>query len=1222
MTEMNNTMTEMVDTEMINREMIGAGMVNTGIDNTEMTDSREQERIDREEADREEIVRDLDSNIFVEAGAGAGKTSILVRRILNQLRTGRAKAEELAAITFTNKAAQELKIRIGDAVRRSLHEAEPGSDAHRNLKEALYDLDRMQISTIHSFCYRLLMEQTFLASMRMDMEMIEDEDAAAEKSEFFQAWYKKLDYAVIRHVRDNFAGKRVAEVLRQAFCDVCELPDETEIFYDHKLLDKSLQDFLEEAAAQKERLAGIILDDLNREAGTHLDSLVLAAEEGYFLAEFKKAVLEKRSNIEFLKKVSNGIRIFKSGKPSGMKKAACDELTNACLERFFQGFDLDAYDRSFCAYQNALIMDFIMPARAEYRKHHENRHITNDTLLEKARNLVTGHPEARAFFQRKFKCIYVDEFQDTDHVQTDLIFSLCSDEKGGLKAGSLFVVGDPKQSIYRFRGADLPLYFSVKKKMAGMKGCRLFNLNYNYRSGEDVINYVNDNNAEVLQGYQPMISMSDEPADHRPDRQISGVYINWDPEVPLEDQEQRDDTFYVVSTIRGLVDSKVLVWDKEKKCHRPVCYKDFLVLCYSTNKMEDYLAAMLANEIPVQISGKVDMSNVRELHRFANIYRYLAYPQYAKAREGALQTVLEENVNDENFQTGMERLDRIREEVKGMDGISMALYLLRHLEYVLDWDVKNEKYYLLRIQAQIQQMIETVCVDTVNHPQALSDGFMEYLSGTVDRELSLSAESDAVRFMNIHKAKGLEGRIVIICKRSEDFSARESSFQVKKDGENGYLYYHTVAEKTSEFSANYYPAYVHDDEIREKAEEEELAEYRRLEYVEATRGMEALIFMMPLLPKKSKKERQYSFKGYSFEGCRQIDLEFPDFYEYPVEDPDMLPETEEQETGAQETAEQETRASETVEQETGTQETAEADTAQSEESPCEEYDFDRWSPDFSDDRFFEGYLTLTPSSLEMKVNVAGKEEEEGNGEEAIERTEEAEEIEGKESGTGDESAAEAFAEADNKKRPTGNIFGTIMHRGLELLVKEIRVKADPVIDKSSVNTAVLQALMESGDELEDAFGTAYNAKAKEYRDFLTKILEEFAGNEQLVNEIRQAPEVYTEFPFSFFTSGKEDSEMFAALRGKVSAGKAEKLLPSDPRQRVWINGKADLVIIRPDGTVRILDYKSDINNGLSGSDFADIINRRYGGQMELYRYVCAKLFNTPVEKITGEFYLI
>ena len=74
---------------------------------------------EQETADREEIIRDLDSNIFVEAGAGAGKTSILVRRILNQLRTGRAKAEELAAITFTNKAAQELKTRIGGGIRRT-----------------------------------------------------------------------------------------------------------------------------------------------------------------------------------------------------------------------------------------------------------------------------------------------------------------------------------------------------------------------------------------------------------------------------------------------------------------------------------------------------------------------------------------------------------------------------------------------------------------------------------------------------------------------------------------------------------------------------------------------------------------------------------------------------------------------------------------------------------------------------------------------------------------------------------------------------------------------------------------------------------------------------------------------------------------------------------------------------------------------------------------------
>ena len=1141
-----------------------------------------------EETDREEIVHDLDSNIFVEAGAGAGKTSILVRRILNQLRTGRAGAEELAAITFTNKAAQELKSRIGDAVRKALHKAESGSEQYDNLKEALYDLDRMQISTIHSFCYRLLMEQTFLASMRMDMEMIEDEDADAEKAAFFQSWYKKLDYAAVRHVRDNFAGGRAAEVLLQAFCAVCELPDDTEVFYDRKLLSRSLQDFLEEAAAQKARLAGIILHEMNQEIGTHIDSLELAAEEGFFLSDFKKLVLEERSDINFLRKAGEGMRIFTSRKPFGRKKDVCDALSKCCLDSFFQDFDLDAFDRNFRAYQNALVMDFIMPARAEYRKRHENRHITNDTLLEKARELVTGHQEARAFFQRKFKCIYVDEFQDTDHVQTDLIFSLCSDEKGGLKAGSLFLVGDPKQSIYRFRGADLPLYFSVKEKMAGMKGCRLFNLNYNYRSGKEVISFVNDNNAKILQGYQPMTSRSREPADHRPDRQISGVYINWDPEIPIEDQGPGGDAGEVAATIRGLVDSRAMIWDKDKKCHRPVCYKDFLVLCYSTNKMEDYLDAMLREGIPVQISGKVDMTTVRELHRFANLYRYLAYPYYAKAKEGALQTVLEFNVNYENCQTGMDRLDRIREEVNGMDGISTALYLLRHPAYLLDWDEPINRYYLLRIQAQLQQMIETVSADTVNHPQALSDGFMEYLSGNVDRELSLSAESDTVRFMNIHKAKGLEGRIVIICKRSEDFSPKESSFQVKKDGENGYLYYHTVAEKTSDFSANYYPAYVHDDDIRKKAQQEELAEYRRLEYVEATRGMEALIFMKPFVTKKSKKEeakkkadKQYSFKGYSFEGCKRIDLEFPEFYEAPQDNADHKKQ----------------------------------DVKKPEEPAWKEYDFDRWKPESSDERYFEGYLTLTPSSLEKAVGTVSNEGADGNmGETPVDIAPD----------TSAEPTEDVYTDASTEtgtaKRPTGNIFGTIMHRALELLVQEIRVKTD--IDGSCINAAALQAVMENGDDLEDAFGTACDSKAKEYRDFLTTVLEKFAANEQLVKEIRQAEAVYTEFPFSFFTTEKESPEMFAALRGKVSSKKAEKLFPAEPGRSVWINGKADLVIKRTDGKIHILDYKSDRNNGLTEADFAAVINRRYGGQMELYRHVCAKLFNILVEQVSGDFYLI
>ena len=1249
--------------EKIDREKIGLeeiGLEEIGLEEIDHGEIHRGE-IDREIIDREEIVRDLESNIFVEAGAGAGKTSILIRRILNQLRTGTAKAEELVAITFTNKASQELKSRIGDAVRRALHDAAPGSTEQQNLKDALYNMDRMQISTIHSFCYRLLMEQTFLAAMRMDMEMIEDEDALEEQEAFFRSWYKTLDYESVQHVRANFAGRRVVPVLKQAFSDICELPEDTEIFYDRSLLARSLQSFMDEAAEQKEKYAGIILDELNRETGMHFDSLELAAEEGAFLAAFKKLVLGNNSDIVFLKKAKD-LRIFKSGKPLGMKKAVCDDMNTNCSGQFFQSFDLDAYDRDFRAYQNALILDFIMPARREYKRLHQNRYITNNTLLEKARDLVVNHPEARAFFQRKYKCIYVDEFQDTDHVQTDLIFALCSDEHGGLKAGSLFVVGDPKQSIYRFRGADLPLYFSVKKKMAEMPGCRLFNLDFNFRSGEEVIDFVNGNNAQILQDYRPMESRSREPADGRPAKQISGVYINWDPSVSiaeqLEEQGPRDDVGDVVQIIRGLVDNQIIIWDKDAECHRPVCYKDFLVLCYSTYHMEDYLAEMLVNGIPVQISGKVIMNTVRELNRFTNLYRYLAYPQYARAREGALQTVLAENVNDDNYRIGMERLGMILDAVKGMDGISMALYLLRHPEYVLDWDYVIDKYYLLRIQAQIQQMIETVSSTCVNNAQALSDGFMEYVAGEVDRELSLSAESDAVRFMNLHKAKGLEGRIVIICKRSESFEPKEGSFQVRKD-DGGYLFYNTVVEKTGAFSSNKYPAYVHDDEIRRRAEEEELAEYRRLEYVEATRGMEALIFTMPMTDKKDTK--QYSFRCYDFSGCKRIEEEFPEIY---GEAPDSIVDAFAEDDLAEDSVTEDAVAEDTVaaeafledafavdsvevdsvevdsvEVDAVAEDAVAADAAITDASVTKaegamdvengdpgyaEYDFHRWDPEFTEDTFRAGYLTLTPSSLETRVTASGEEVEAADEVETVDEEEAVDAVAGgADASTVDGAESPALDEAagqDSAKRPIGNIFGTVMHRALELLVPAIREGA--VIEEQKISAYALQAIMENGDEMEDAFGAASDRRAAEYLVFLKKVLGKFASTEDVAAGIRKAEAVYTELPFSFFTSEEEAPEMFAALRAKISGKKAEKLLPKDPKQQVWVNGKADLVLIGTDGSIRICDYKSDWNTGLPGEAFAEIIARRYGGQMELYRYACARIFHTPIDRISGGFYLI
>ncbi len=376
--------------------------------------------------------------------------------------------------------------------------------------------------------------------------------------------------------------------------------------------------------------------------------------------------------------------------------------------------------------------------------------------------------------------------------------------------------------------------------------------------------------------------------------------------------------------------------------------------------------------------------------------------------------------------------------------------------------------------------------------------------------------------------------------------------------------------------------------------------------------------MMPIFTKgtNAKKAKQYSFKGYSFKDCKRIDLDFPEFYEHEEKDPDS------------------------------------AGTTDARSTP---YDVDRWSPAFSDARFYDSYLSLTPSSLERSVSAsavgdilnAGTENIEKAGIENLEKAG----VENLEKPAVFISApvdladslrsvdAEVYADPQDPARPTGNIFGTIMHRALEILVKDIRAGADFKKDiraksafydsdesndnnDSCIHAAILQAIMESGDEMENAFGSTYDRRVAEYRNFLTKILKKFASDEKLVDEIRRSKAVFTEYPFSFFTTEKADPEMFKALRQKISDKKAEKCLPSTLDQKVWIHGKADLVMMREDGSIHVLDYKSDMNTGLSEADFKEVIDRRYGGQMELYRYVCAKLFDTSIDRVYGDFYLI
>ena len=156
------------------------------------------------------------------------------------------------------------------------------------------------------------------------------------------------------------------------------------------------------------------------------------------------------------------------------------------------------------SYAYFTVIKYAVRAKAEYEKILTGQEISNDELLQRADMLVNNSLSARRFFRDKYKCIYVDEFQDTDHIQANLIWNLALDEnENSLREGALFVVGDPKQAIYRFRGGEPAVYYKIKEKMKEMSirnpdKVSVYELDDNYRSNEQVIQWVNREFAKVF----------------------------------------------------------------------------------------------------------------------------------------------------------------------------------------------------------------------------------------------------------------------------------------------------------------------------------------------------------------------------------------------------------------------------------------------------------------------------------------------------------------------------------------------------------------------------------------------------------------------------------------------------------------------------------------------------------------------------------------------------
>jgi ATP-dependent helicase/nuclease subunit A len=471
------------------------------------------ERVRTDPEARALIATALDKTLIVEAAAGTGKTTALVGRIVRIIADGKADVRDIVAVTFTEKAAGELKLRLRERLDNARMAAAHDADERGRLDLALTQLEEAHVGTIHAFCADLLRERPVEAGVDPLFEVLTEPASARLFDEAFGRWLQEVLAAppdgVRRALRRSAFGGEEGPVdrLRKAAWELAQWRDFTAPWtrhvFDREAEIESLVSLLHEVAALTRNPTSkndplFTGTDPVRRLSDEIGLQQTFGDAGASDYDGWEAGLVDLSRDRTLAYVKPGRGAsYRDGVLRDRVSTALSDL-RARLDQFRMAADADLA---------ALLQQELRGALDRYGEMKAAGGALDflDLLLV-ARNLVRDTRHVREGFQHRFKRIFVDEFQDTDPLQAEILLLLAADDpsetdwrKARPLAGRLFLVGDPKQSIYRFRRADVAIYRDVCQRVQDW-GATLVHLTTSFRSVPEIQSFVNSAFAPVMTG--------------------------------------------------------------------------------------------------------------------------------------------------------------------------------------------------------------------------------------------------------------------------------------------------------------------------------------------------------------------------------------------------------------------------------------------------------------------------------------------------------------------------------------------------------------------------------------------------------------------------------------------------------------------------------------------------------------------------------------------------
>lgn len=430
---------------------------------------------------QKEAIQTINKNIAVSAGAGSGKTRVLVERFLYILQQAQAQkipyleAADILAITFTRKAAGEMKSRIRQRLNELQGQEAQGDFWHKQMQA----LERAQIATIHSLCSRILRENPVEAQLDPGFMVAEDFEAMDFTAQCVQRYLRQGLAQENEALQKLVAAYGVSSFTSQVQSLISKLPDIAaagDLTLPYKASKKDVAEEKDELCRLLDALA-LRKDELTKSGSAgraNLDKLAAALED------VKKKLMQEAADFTLF---DNTVGMVKNAR--GEFKDLTDEAKE--LRRAVALYETNELAVPLvAAWQETLqgLYAFMQQQKQQ------NDFLDFDDLEILAVKLLRENEQIRRKYHERFRYIMVDEFQDTNDRQRELIYLLCGDNDKELQGNKLFIVGDPKQSIYRFRGADVSVFARVREEIARQDG-KCLSLSQNFRSTDKVLSACN-----------------------------------------------------------------------------------------------------------------------------------------------------------------------------------------------------------------------------------------------------------------------------------------------------------------------------------------------------------------------------------------------------------------------------------------------------------------------------------------------------------------------------------------------------------------------------------------------------------------------------------------------------------------------------------------------------------------------------------------------------------